>query len=86
MDKPEIPKRWLASPKLQIFLFMVTVFYCLSPIDLIPDVVPIIGWFDDLGVILVEIIAFLKYLKYRRETPPKGEPSASVSGTPSEKS
>lgn len=27
------------------------VLYTLSPIDLIPDVIPVIGWLDDLGVI-----------------------------------
>jgi uncharacterized membrane protein YkvA (DUF1232 family) len=27
------------------------ILYLLSPIDLIPDYIPIAGWFDDLGVL-----------------------------------
>ena len=63
----EIPKSWLANGRTQVMLFVVTVLYCISPVDLIPDVLPIIGWLDDLGIILLQIIAFLKYLKHRRE-------------------
>ncbi|AMV24096.1 hypothetical protein VT84_06845 [Gemmata sp. SH-PL17] len=27
------------------------VFYLVSPVDLVPDVIPIIGWLDDIGVL-----------------------------------
>jgi uncharacterized membrane protein YkvA (DUF1232 family) len=27
------------------------VLYILSPIDFIPDVIPVVGWIDDLGVL-----------------------------------
>ncbi len=30
---------------------ILAVLYVLSPLDLIPDVVPIVGWLDDLGVL-----------------------------------
>ncbi len=30
---------------------LVAVVYVVSPVDLIPDVMPVIGWLDDLGVV-----------------------------------
>lgn len=34
---------WLA-------FFILAVAYILSPIDLVPDFIPIIGWLDDIGI------------------------------------
>lgn len=69
MSAPEgkIPEHWLASKKTQAVLFVLTVLYCLSPIDLIPDVMPVIGWLDDAGVALADIIAFIYYLHQKRK-------------------
>jgi uncharacterized membrane protein YkvA (DUF1232 family) len=33
-------------------LFLLSLLYVISPIDLIPDVIPIVGWIDDLVVLL----------------------------------
>ena len=35
--------RWVVA-------FVVAVIYFISPIDLIPDLIPILGWTDDVGV------------------------------------
>ncbi len=35
--------RWL--------LVTLSALYVLSPVDLIPDVIPIVGWLDDIGVL-----------------------------------
>ncbi|MBL8911345.1 MAG: DUF1232 domain-containing protein [Archangium sp.] len=32
-------------------LAVLAVVYAISPVDLVPDVVPIFGWLDDLGVL-----------------------------------
>ena len=29
--------------------------YVISPIDLIPDVIPVVGWIDDLGVVMLAV-------------------------------
>ena len=34
--------------------------YVISPLDFVPDVLPVLGQLDDLGVILVALEAFLK--------------------------
>jgi uncharacterized membrane protein YkvA (DUF1232 family) len=30
---------------------ILAILYVISPLDLIPDVIPVIGWLDDLGVL-----------------------------------
>lgn len=62
---PSLPKQLLAKPGVQILLFIFTVIYVILPVDLIPDV-PIVGWFDDLAVILAELASFVLYLKETR--------------------
>ena len=39
---------------------VVAVLYLLSPLDFLPDVVPILGQLDDAGVLLLALEAFLK--------------------------
>ena len=50
MNKPETP--WIAK-----FMAFLTVGYALSPIDLIPDFIPVLGYLDDL--IILPILAGL---------------------------
>jgi uncharacterized membrane protein YkvA (DUF1232 family) len=46
--------RYLRDPgvgKGRKFLLLLAVAYVISPIDAIPDVIPVIGWLDDIGVL-----------------------------------
>ncbi len=36
-------------------ILIVALLYCLSPIDIVPDVVPVVGWLDDLLVVLLSL-------------------------------
>ncbi len=75
MTKPEpsLPKSLIANPKAQLILFILTIIYIVSPIDVIPDVAPIIGWVDDAGVLLTQLISFILYLKQKRQNIHKNE-------------
>ncbi|PKL48944.1 MAG: hypothetical protein CVV42_08085 [Candidatus Riflebacteria bacterium HGW-Riflebacteria-2] len=62
---PSLPRQLLAKPAMQIILFMITIAYVISPIDVIPDV-PIVGWLDDAAVVLAQLASFVVYLKEKR--------------------
>lgn len=38
---------------------IVAVLYVLSPIDLVPDVLPLLGELDDLGIVIIAVQAFI---------------------------
>ena len=40
--------------------------YVISPIDLIPDAIPVIGWMDDVGVIALVAAWYLKQIAEHR--------------------
>lgn len=48
------------TPKLGKFLLGLAVTYVLSPIDIIPDFIPVIGYFDDIIIVPVLVILALK--------------------------
>lgn len=35
----------------RVVIALLAFIYIISPLDLIPDVIPVIGWLDDLGVL-----------------------------------
>lgn len=47
-------------PRLVKALLALPVLYVISPIDLLPDLVPILGQIDDLGVVMLALAGFLK--------------------------
>ena len=63
---PSIPRQLIASPMAQLVLFAFTVLYVASPVDVIPDIMPFIGWLDDLAVFVTQMAAFLLYIKDKR--------------------
>lgn len=39
------------APVLPRLVLLAALVYLVSPVDLVPDVVPILGWLDDLGIV-----------------------------------
>ena len=50
------------TPKVAKFLMIAAVFYTVSPIDIIPDVLPIIGFLDDIIIVPALVIVALKLI------------------------
>ncbi|MBS1713030.1 MAG: DUF1232 domain-containing protein [Armatimonadetes bacterium] len=68
MDKvlPAAPR----APWSALLSVLVALFYDVSPVDLIPDLIPLLGWFDD-GVVtvvlaVVAVASWRKWAKKRR--------------------
>ncbi len=51
MREPRVPRLTKALP-------LVAVLYLISPLDLVPDVLPLLGQLDDLGLILIALEVF----------------------------
>jgi uncharacterized membrane protein YkvA (DUF1232 family) len=49
----EFYKRLLNDPKTRIFTIIFTIIYLINPLDILPDFIPIIGWIDDLALIVI---------------------------------
>ena len=54
------PNPWWKNPSVMIIL---GVLYCLSPLDVVPDISPGIGWMDDIGVIAYVIKTVMEQRK-----------------------
>lgn len=44
-----------------ILALLIAFVYVVFPIDLIPDIIPIVGWVDDIMAIVMAVIIFLKF-------------------------
>lgn len=82
MDKePEVLDMNSASPLqkgLAVFLMIMSLLYTVSPIDLAPDAIPVVGWLDDVGFLVTATMnavqqftknqnsAMVKILKYAK--------------------
>lgn len=54
----------LATPWGAIFSLFTALFYGASPIDIIPDLIPLLGFVDD--AVIVPIMLILAFFQYRR--------------------
>ena len=48
---------------------LAAVVYVISPVDLIPDAFPVIGWLDDMGVMSLAVACMWKVVGRYREAP-----------------
>ncbi len=67
----------LALPKSRLRCFLLEIggwstaalsaVYIVSPIDLIPDFIPVVGWIDDVGALVAGLVALSTALSARRD-------------------
>ena len=50
----------------KIIIFFLSLLYIVSPIDLIPDFIPIVGWVDDLVVGIVGVLPMFREFMRKR--------------------
>ena len=63
VSSARLTMRLLREPRVPLLtkaLPVLTALYVVSPLDVVPDFLPILGQIDDLGVILIALAAFLK--------------------------
>jgi uncharacterized membrane protein YkvA (DUF1232 family) len=56
--------RLLREPRVPVFFKLIPVLagiYVVSPLDFIPDVLPIIGQLDDIGIVFIALETFLRF-------------------------
>ena len=51
-----------------VLVMLACVLYILSPIDLLPDFLPVVGWLDDLGVLGFLVHTYMAYKKQTKAT------------------
>ena len=55
------PLKYEAKTSLVSFIvFFLSILYIISPIDFIPDFIPIVGWIDDLIVLFIGVLPMLR--------------------------
>ncbi len=56
--RPRTKREQLALAQAIAFVIavIITIIYFLSPIDIIPDAIPLTGWTDDVGVGIISLI------------------------------
>jgi uncharacterized membrane protein YkvA (DUF1232 family) len=64
-------------PLMLKFIPILAVIYVISPIDLVPDVLPIVGQIDDVAILLLALGLFVRLAQDHA-----GTPAASTSGGP----
>lgn len=54
-------KQTIRNPKYRWFIVVGSLLYLLSPIDILPDLIPLVGWIDD-GIIAALLVAELSQI------------------------
>jgi uncharacterized membrane protein YkvA (DUF1232 family) len=75
----------IRNPKYRLWIILGSLVYLLSPIDISPDFLPIVGWIDD-GIIATLLVSEVSQLLLERLKPSKSETAAANSSAPTEAS
>ena len=63
------------APAALKLLFLLCAVYVLAPADLVPDVLPVVGWLDDLGVAALALGFLLRTIRPYRAAAPQPAPA-----------
>ncbi|MCK8498881.1 YkvA family protein [Myxococcus fulvus] len=70
--------RYVRDPRVSLWRKLagvLAVVYFVSPVDAVPDVIPMLGWMDDLGVLSAAALFMMREVqRYRPEQPWDGVP------------
>jgi uncharacterized membrane protein YkvA (DUF1232 family) len=58
-------------PMLHKLPAVLALLYAFSPIDLIPDALPLVGWLDDVGVLAAVATWYVAKIAAHRQQPPQ---------------
>jgi uncharacterized membrane protein YkvA (DUF1232 family) len=72
----------IRNPRYRWWIILGTVVYLISPIDVVPDFLPIVGQIDDV-VILTLLVSEVSQMLIERVKMAKGQPDTTVSSAPS---
>jgi len=51
-----------------VFLVIASILYTVSPIDLVPDAIPVVGWLDDIGFLAVSTMNAVQQFAKNQDT------------------
>ncbi|WP_375770385.1 YkvA family protein [Archangium gephyra] len=80
--------RYVRDPRVPMwrrFAGLFAVIYFISPVDALPDIIPFLGWLDDIGVLSAAALFMVREVqRYQPEQEPSGwpQPVGERSGTP----
>ena len=57
---------------------LLAVLYVLSPIDLIPDFIPVLGWLDDVGVVALVAGFYVRQIRQHRSPAQHSAPAVAL--------
>jgi uncharacterized membrane protein YkvA (DUF1232 family) len=70
----------IRDPKYRVWVILGSLIYLLSPIDISPDFLPILGWIDD-GIIATLLVSEVSQLLLERLKPSKSETASTTAPT-----
>jgi uncharacterized membrane protein YkvA (DUF1232 family) len=65
LDKQNMEKKTLLKFIRKNWKLILVIVYLLSPLDIIPDVIPVFGATDDIALALLAVLS--KYIEFRKE-------------------
>lgn len=73
-------RRLLTHPRYGVWVVLASLAYIISPIDLSPDLLPLLGQIDDVAILVLMVSALTQWLSQRLNTPGSSPTGSSADG------